>query len=40
MTAPPPEHLIVDSYVTPIGAMLLATDDAAVLRGLYLTGDD
>ena len=40
MIAPPPEHLIVDSYTTPIGSMLLATDDAAVLRGLDLTGDE
>src|ERR1041384_6129586 len=40
MTVPLPDHLLVDSYLTPIGSMLLATDDAAILRGLDLTGDE
>ena len=40
MTAALPENLALDRYSTPMGDMLLATDDAGVLRGLDLTGDE
>lgn len=40
IVAVPPERLTLDRYVTPMGDLLLATDDAGVLRGVDLAGDD
>lgn len=35
-----PDHLTLDRYPTPIGDLLVATDDAGVVRGIDLHGDE
>lgn len=40
MTAALPERLTLDRYSTPIGDLLLATDDAGVVRVIDLAGDE
>jgi methylated-DNA-[protein]-cysteine S-methyltransferase len=36
----PPSHLTLDRYPTPIGDLLLASDDGGRLRGVDLYGDE
>jgi methylated-DNA-[protein]-cysteine S-methyltransferase len=40
IVAAPPEHLSLDRYPTPIGDLLVATDDAGTVRGIDLYGDE
>jgi methylated-DNA-[protein]-cysteine S-methyltransferase len=40
MIADPPERLILDRRASPIGVLLLATDDANRLRAIDLAGDE
>jgi methylated-DNA-[protein]-cysteine S-methyltransferase len=40
LTAALPERLTLDRYPTPIGDLLLATDDAGVVRVIDLAGDE
>lgn len=40
MIAAPPERLTLDRYGTPIGDLLVATDDVGIVRGIDLYGDE